>query len=208
MLGAEVTTPVRRRGPARRHHRHHAHRLGRPVASGRSCRAASRCGWTATPTTTSARACPAAGSSCALTARRSAPRTTSSPATTSLRRHGRRAVHPRPGRRAVLRPQLRRHRGRRGRRRPRLRVHDRRPGGRARRDRAQRRGRHERRHRLRPRPRPVAKVNREMVDLEPLDDGDRDAPARCSSSAPRADRLAGRRRSCSTTGRPAAASPR
>ena len=45
----------------------------------------------------------------------------------ALRRHRRRGLPARPGRRAVLRPQLRRHGGRRGRRRPRLRVHDRRP---------------------------------------------------------------------------------
>ena len=45
----------------------------------------------------------------------------------ALRRHRRRGLHPRPGRRAVLRPQQRRRRGGRGRRRPRLRVHDRRP---------------------------------------------------------------------------------
>ncbi len=49
-----------------------------------------------------------------------------------LRRHGGRDLPARPGRRAVLRPQLRRDRRRRGRRRPRLRVHDRRPGRRPR----------------------------------------------------------------------------
>ena len=37
MLGGEVTQAVRRRGPARRHHRPHLHRLRRPVASARSC---------------------------------------------------------------------------------------------------------------------------------------------------------------------------
>ena len=84
MLGHEVTKRYGGDGPARRHDRHHLHRLGRPVASARSCRAASRCGSSATPTTTSARACPAAGSSCARRpTRRSAPRTTSSPATSS-----------------------------------------------------------------------------------------------------------------------------
>ncbi len=40
---------------------------GRAVASARSCPPASRCGSTATPTTTSARDCPAAGSSCGRT---------------------------------------------------------------------------------------------------------------------------------------------
>ena len=50
-----------RRGPARRHDHGRVHRLGRASRSARSCRAASRCGWPATPTTTSARACPAAG---------------------------------------------------------------------------------------------------------------------------------------------------
>ncbi len=70
-----------------------------------------------------------------------------------VRRHLGRDLPPRPGRRAVLRPQLRCRRRRRGRRRPRLRVHDRRPGRRARPDRAQLRGRHVRRHRLRARPR-------------------------------------------------------
>ena len=50
----------------------------------------------------------------------------------AVRRHRRPGVLPRPGGRALRRPQLRRARGRRGRRRPRLRVHDRRPRGRAR----------------------------------------------------------------------------
>ena len=46
----------------------------RPASrSARSCRAASRCGCSATPTTTSARACPAAGSSCGRTAARLRP---------------------------------------------------------------------------------------------------------------------------------------
>ena len=50
--------------------------------SARSSRAASRCGWSATPTTTSARACPAASSRSARTRRRrSPPSRTSSPAT-------------------------------------------------------------------------------------------------------------------------------
>ena len=74
--------------------------------------------------------------------------------TIALRRDRRRAVPARPHRRALLRPQLRRHRRLGGRGRPRLRVHDRRPRRRPRRDRAQLRGRHVRRHRLRHRPRP------------------------------------------------------
>ena len=49
-----------------------------------------------------------------------------------LRRHLRQGLHPRTGRRAVLRAQLRGPRRRRGRGRPRLRVHDRRAGGRPR----------------------------------------------------------------------------
>ncbi len=73
---------VRRRGAARRHHRPHLH-WARPASrSARSCRAASRCGSRATPTTTSARASPAAGSSSGPTGRRrSTPTSRSSPAT-------------------------------------------------------------------------------------------------------------------------------
>ena len=84
--------PRRRAGPPRAadpqrqpHRRHHARPRGdrryggeglpdapstsrspgrRGSRSARSCRAASPCGWTATRTTTSARACPAGGSSC------------------------------------------------------------------------------------------------------------------------------------------------
>ena len=48
MLGYELTQPLGRRGPARRHDRRHAHRLGRARASARSCPGASRCGWSAT----------------------------------------------------------------------------------------------------------------------------------------------------------------
>ena len=65
---------------------------------------------------------------------------------------GRRGVPARPGRRAVLRPQLGGAGRRRGHRRPRLRVHDRRPGRRARHDGSQPRRRDVRRHRLRARP--------------------------------------------------------
>ena len=80
--------------------------------------------------------------------RPSPPSRTSSPATSSCYgATGGEVVPARPGRRAVLRAQLRRHRGRRGRRRPRLRVHDRRPRRRARPHRAQLRRRHVRRRR-------------------------------------------------------------
>ena len=72
------------RGPAGRHHRHHVHRLGRPVVRRVPAARASPCGWRATPTTTSARASPAAGSWSAPTGRRrSAPTSRSSPATPS-----------------------------------------------------------------------------------------------------------------------------
>ena len=54
------------------------------------------------------------------------------------------------GRRTLCRAQLRRHRGGGGPGRSRLRIHDQWPGGGARQDRPQLRGRHERRHRLRP----------------------------------------------------------
>ena len=76
----------RRARPARRHDRHHLHRARPARASAPSCRRASPCACTATPTTTSARACPAAGSSCARRSTRrptSWPRRTSSPATSS-----------------------------------------------------------------------------------------------------------------------------
>ena len=64
-----------------------------------------------------------------------------------LRRDRRPGLLPRPGRRAVLRPQQRRPGRRRGDRRPRLRVHDRRRRRRHRPDRPQLRRRHERRRR-------------------------------------------------------------
>ncbi len=60
-------------------------------------------------------------------------------------------VSARSGRRAVRRAEQRRAGRRRGRRRPRVRVHDRRPRRRARQDRAQLRGGHERRRRVRAR---------------------------------------------------------
>ena len=69
-----------------------------------------------------------------------------------LRRHRRRGLHPRAGGGALLRPQLGGDRGRRGGGRPRLRVHDRWGGAGARADRAQLRGGHVGRDRLRVRP--------------------------------------------------------
>ena len=66
----------------------------------------------------------------------------------AVRRHQRRGLLPRRGRRALRGAPVGRHRGGRRHRRPRLRVHDRRHGGRAGQDRAQLRRRHERRHRL------------------------------------------------------------
>ena len=111
----------------------------------------------------------------------------------ALRRHRRRGLRARPGGGAVRGPQLRRHRGRRGRRRPRLRVHDRRHGRRARRI-----GRnfaagmsggtayvldlHQ------------ARVNTEMVDLEPLDAEDVDLLQVLVQRHVDADRLGGRQR--------------
>ena len=126
------------RGTARRHDRRLASPARPARASGRSCRAASRCGSRATPTTTSARGCRAAASSCAR--RASAPFVAEEQRHRRqrhrLRRDRRRDLPARHRRRALLRAQLGCHRGRRGRRRPRLRVHDRWSGRRARRDRA------------------------------------------------------------------------
>ena len=112
-------------------------------ASARSCRAASRCGSKATPTTTSARACRAARSCCARRASSKfvAEENIIAGNVILYGATGGERVHPRRGRRAVLRAQLRRDRGGRGRRRPRLRVHDRRPRGDPRADRPQLRGR-------------------------------------------------------------------
>ena len=58
------------RGAARRHHRPDLHRLGRAVVRRVPAARASRCGSRATPTTTSARGSPAAGSSSGPTGRR------------------------------------------------------------------------------------------------------------------------------------------
>ena len=93
----------------------------------------------------------------------------------ALRRDERRGLLPRRRRRAVRRPQQRRADGRRRRRRSRLRIHDRRTRRRARTDGPELRGRHERRHRLRARRhgrRSPARCNRQMVDLEPLEQPD------------------------------------
>ena len=88
-----------------------------------------------------------------------------------LRRDRRPGLLPRPGRRALLRPQQRGAGRRRGDRRPRLRVHDRRRRRRHRRDRPQLRRRHERRRRPSSSTRTATsrqRCNLEMVDLEPL----------------------------------------
>ena len=144
-----------RRGAARRHHRPDLDRLGRPVVRRLPAARASRCGSRATPTTTSARGSPAAGSWSGPTGRRPSPPSEQIIAGNVIGYGATvgRGLPPRRRGGAVLRPQLRRHRGRRGRGRPRLRVHDRRPRRRARPDRPQLRRRHERRLRVRARPR-------------------------------------------------------
>ena len=158
MLGHEVTK-AHPNGPARRHHRPHPHRVGRAVASARSSRAGitlrlrrrrqrlRRQG----PVRRAGRRAAGTGSA-PLAGRGQRHRRQRH----RLRRDHRRALPARPGRRAVLRAQLRRHRRRRGRGRPRLRVHDRRHRRRPRPDRAQLRRRHVRWRRptSRPRPRP------------------------------------------------------
>ena len=156
LLGSRGHPPLRRAGPARRHHPRHAHRLGGPVdrrvpAARHHPRARS-----VTPTTMSARGFRAAASSSDRpTTCCSCPRTTSSPATpcSTAPPSGEVYLRGRVGER-FCRPQLRRAGRRRGRRRPRLRVHDRRPGRGARQDRPQHGGGHVGRHRLRARPRP------------------------------------------------------
>ena len=134
MLGAEVTPALRRRGPARRHHRRRPHRLGRPEL--RRVRAPGH-----HPAPRRRRQRLRGQGPVRRPGRRSARRT-SSPFVAedniiagNVILYGataRRGVPPRRGRRALLRPQQRRDRGRRGRGRPRLRVHDRRPGRRPR----------------------------------------------------------------------------
>ena len=190
----EVTRRYGADGPARRHDRRHAHRLGRPVASARSCprgitlrldrrrQRLRRQGPVRRPRR-----------SCAPTAARPfvaednviAGNVIGYGATVG------RDLPARPGRRAVLRPQLRRDRRRRGRRRPRLRVHDRRPGRRARPDRAQLRRRHVRRHRLRARPRPRAASTPRWSTCCRL--GRRRRRARCATCSPGTTRRPARR---------------
>ena len=104
----------------------------------------------------------------------------------ALRRDQRRAVRPRPGRRAVRGAQLGRRRGGRGRRRPRLRIHDRRHRRGPRPDRAQLRRRHVRRSRVRAGDLNPDLVNRELVDLDPLDEADEKALRDAGRGAPRA----------------------
>ena len=58
-LGGDA--PPRRRGAAGRHHRDPSARVGRARALARSCRAASRCAWKVTPTTTRPKDCPVGG---------------------------------------------------------------------------------------------------------------------------------------------------
>ena len=162
-------------------------RLGRPELRRVRAPRASRCGSRATPTTTSARASPAAGSSCARprTAQFVAEENIIAGNVIALRRDRRRGLHPRRRGRAVLRAQLRRHRGRRGRRRPRLRVHDRRPRGRPRPDRPQLRGRHVGRLRLTcydPDDAFRALSTARWSTSSALDDDDRDVAARRSST--------------------------
>ena len=142
-------------GPARRHHRHHASPARPARASAPSCRAGVTLRLYGDANDYFGKGL--SGGRIVVRPRTSSPfvaedehhRRQRHP----LRRHRRRGLHPRPGGGAVLRPQLRRHRRGRGRGRPRLRVHDRRQGRGARTDRAQLRGRHVRRHRLRLRPR-------------------------------------------------------
>ena len=147
--------PLRRAGPARRHHPRHADRLGGPVhrrvpaaryhpradrRRQRLCRQRPF-GWPRHRPAARRRAVPAGGQR----DRRQH---------IAVRRHLRRGLPARPGGGAVRRAQLRRADRRRGRRRPRLRIHDQWPGRRARKDRPQHGGRHVRRHRIRARPRP------------------------------------------------------
>ena len=135
-------------------------------------------------------------------ARRSSPRTTSSPATCRSTAPPAARCSARHGRRAVLRPQLRCDRRRRGRRRPRLRVHDRRSGASI----------------LGPTGRNFAagmsggiaylldagrgRINPEMVDLEALDADDEHLRARPAGAACHGDRLARRAGAAARLGSP------
>ena len=128
MLGSEVTRRHGGAGLPGRDDRPDLRRARRASRSARSCRRASPCASRATATTTSGK-----GLSGGRIVRAPAPRRHARRARQHhrrqrhrLRRDERRDVHPRPGRRAVLRAQLRRDGGRRGRGRPRARVHDRR----------------------------------------------------------------------------------
>ena len=154
---------------------------------------ASRCASRATRTTTSARASPAARSSCARTARRrfDAARERHRRQRHRLRRDQRRAVPARSwsGERFCVRNSgatavvegVGDHA---------LRVHDRRPRRDPRRDRAQPRRRHVRRRRVRARPRRRSASTASMVDLEPLSSRtDIEPAARSARPARRGDRL-------------------
>jgi hypothetical protein len=110
--------PVRRASPAARRHRH-GHDARSPCAcaaapgraSGPSTPAACSCTWKAKPTTTSARAWPAAASSApaaAAASLRSTHRLSATPACTAPPAA---SCSPRAGRRALRGAQLRRHRG-------------------------------------------------------------------------------------------------
>ena len=111
---------------------------GGPVVRRLPGRTASRSTWSATPTTTSARACRAAASSCVrpTTSAASAPSNIIVGNTVLYGAIAGEAYLQRRGRRTLRGAQLGRHRGRRRRGRPRLRIHDRRHGRRARQDRA------------------------------------------------------------------------
>ena len=80
MLSGQVARKYTPRRAAGRNHPHPVQRRGRANRSAPSSRTASRWTWSATPTTTSARACPAGASSCArpTTSAASGPSTSSS----------------------------------------------------------------------------------------------------------------------------------
>ena len=174
-------------------------------ASARSCRAASRCASRATPTTTSARACRAGASCSSPTAvDRSSPRRTSSPATSrfTARRAARLCIRGVVGERFCVRNS--------GATAVVEGVGDHgceyMTGGRVvvlGADRAQLRRRHVGRHRLRATTRPASfpsLVNYEMVELEPLDDDDREFLLDVVDASSRRDRVRRSRAGCSTSG--------
>ena len=167
-----------RRGPARRHHRRHAHAARPGRASARSCRAGITLRLVGDANDYVGKGLSggahhrAAGPGRAVRGRGERHRRQRA----ALRRDVRRAVRPRRRRRAVLRAQLRRAGRRRGRRRPRLRVHDRRHA----RSCSARSGATSRP--ACPAASPTCstppgpsgnRINPEMVDLDPLDDDDR-----------------------------------